>query len=250
MKVKLWEIQRPGMKPCQLCGASGFSLVEVITAMAAGLIVLASALQALLYFQREFTRRHEQIVQQQDVRLGLDLLQQELRVAGSESLSIVGPNAVEFLANVSGLLTNVTAPTAAGQTTVLVQDGRGWPDHKLVRVCWNDVCQYFTLARAGQRNQLTFIEPPPGPIPSGALITVVNRIRYYSRPDEFGILRWLRQIDGGASVIARNILGFTLRCWDAQGRPTTRPESVRLLLVEIAFPGRAEKERREISLGT
>jgi hypothetical protein len=218
--------------------------------MAAGLVVLAAALQALLYFQREFSRQHAQVVQQQDVRLGLDLLQQELRLAGSGSLSIVRPDTVEFLGNVSGLMTNVTAPAAAGQTTVTVQDGRGWPDHKFVDVCWNDVCQRFTLARTGQRSLLTFVEPAPGPIPSGASVVVINRIRYYSRPDESGTLRWLRQIDGGASVIASNIEGFALRCWDAQGRPTTNPESVRLVLVEIALPGRAVKERREISLST
>jgi prepilin-type N-terminal cleavage/methylation domain-containing protein len=238
------------MTQSKFCRESGFSLVEVIAAMAAGLVVLAAALQALLYLQREFARQHEQLVQQQDVRLGLDLLQQELRLAGSESLSIVRPDTVEFLANVSGLMTNVTVPAALGQTTVTVDDGRAWPDHKLVGVCWNDLCQRFTLARAGQRNVLTFVEPAPGPIPSGALVMVINRIRYYSRPDEFGVLRWLRQIDGGASVIARNIAGFTLRCWDAQGRPTTHPESVRLLQVEIAFPGRVVKERREINLGT
>lgn len=236
-------------KHVQLESRTGFSLIEVMTAMAAGLIVLAAALQALLFFQREFARQHERIVQQQDVRLGLDLLQQELRMTAPESLSIVSPDAVEFLANVSGLTTNVAAPAGPGQMTVSVQDGRGWPEHKLVGVCWNDVCLRFTLARAGQRNLLTFVEAVPQPIPSGASVMVINRVRYYSRPDEHGVLRWLRQVDGGASVVAHNIAAFTLRYVDAQGHPTTHPLSVRLLSVEIALPGRAVKERREISLG-
>ncbi|HET8720687.1 MAG TPA: hypothetical protein VFM24_01585, partial [Nitrospira sp.] len=145
--------------------------------------------------------------------------------------------------------TNVAAPVGAGQTAATVQDGRGWPEHKLVSVCWNDVCLRFTLARAGQRNLLTFVEAVPQPIPSGALVMVMNRVRYYSRPDEHGVLRWLRQVDGGASVVASNIAAFTLRYVDAQGHPTTHPLSVRLLSVEIALPGRAVKERREISLG-
>jgi hypothetical protein len=237
------------MKHSQCCGESGFSLAEVMAATAAGLVVLAGALQAMLYFQREFTRQHEQIVQQQDVRLGLELLHQELRMADPESLSIVRPDAVEFLANVSGLMTNVTTAAAVGQTTVAVQDGRGWPDHKLVAVCWNDVCRRFTLARAGQRNLLTFVEAAAEPIPSGALVMVLNRVRYYSRLDEFGILRWLRQVDGGASVIARNIAGFSLRYSNQQGRPTTDPKAVRLLLVEIALPGRAVNEKRQMGLG-
>jgi hypothetical protein len=233
-------------KRSPLCAETGFSLVEVIAAMAAGLAVLGAALQGLLYFQREFTRQHDRIVQQQDVRLGLELFEEELRLAAS--LSLVGSDVVEFTANVSGLMTNVTAPAAVGQTTLAVGDGRGWPDHKPVDVCWGDHCEHFTLARAGQRSLLTLVEPLSMPIPSGASVMVMNRLRYYSRPDDRGIMRWLRQIDGGASVIAGNIMRFTLRFWDAQGRPTVDPHTVRLVLVEIALPGRMVTETREISL--
>jgi prepilin-type N-terminal cleavage/methylation domain-containing protein len=63
---------RTSMKRFGMTNESGFSLIEVIAAMAAGLVVLGAALQALLYFQREFARQHKQIVQQEDVRLGLD----------------------------------------------------------------------------------------------------------------------------------------------------------------------------------
>jgi prepilin-type N-terminal cleavage/methylation domain-containing protein len=230
------------------CSEQGFSLIEVIAAMAAGLIVFAAAFQALLYFQREFARQHEQLIQQQDVRLGLELFEQELRLSDVGSFSVLSSDTVEFTANVGGLMTNVTATAAVGQTTLTVEDGRGWPEHKLVSVCWSDQCERFTLGRAGQRSLLTLVEPASRPIPSGASVAVTNRIRYYSRPDERGILRWLRQIDGGASVIAGNIARLTLRYWDVRGRPTTDPDSVRALRVEIALPGRTVPEIREISL--
>ena len=226
----------------------GFSLVEVLTAMAAGLVLLAAALQSLVYFQREFARQHAHVMQQQDVRLGLELFVQELRLAGSDSLLVLQPDVVEFTANVSGLVTVLTASAAPGQTTMSVNDGHGWPDNKLVRICWNEQCDQLTLARAGQRNLLTFVEPAPRAIPSGASAMVMNRVRYYSRPDERGILRWLRQIDGGASVIADNIANFTLSYWDAQGRPVTRQDSVRRIRVEITLPDRTVSETREISL--
>ena len=60
----------------------------------------------------------------------------------------------------------------------------------------------------------------------------------------------LRQIDGGASVITSNIARLTLSYWDAQGRPTLHPASVRRVIVELALPGRAITELREISLRT
>ena len=236
------------MKTSPLRSPTGFSLVEVMAAMAAGLVVLAAVLQALGYFQREFVRLHERLTQRQDVRLGLELFEQELRLASSASMSMIRPDVVEFMANVGGLTTTVTAAMAPGQTTVPVEDGRGWPDNKLVRVCWSDQCEQFTLARAGQRNLLTFVEPATRPVPSGASAMVMNRVRYYSRPDEREVVRWLRQVDGGASVIAGNIESFTLQYWDAQGRPVTRAESVRRILIEIALPGRMSKETREIGL--
>jgi hypothetical protein len=225
-------------------------LIEVVAAMAAGLVILAAALQSMVYFQREFARQHGHLMQQQDVRLGLELFVQELRLAASGSLSVVASDVLEFTANINNLSTNVTAPVAAGQTMVTIDDGRGWPEGKAVTICWNDQCEDFTLARPGQRNLLTFEEAAPRPIPSGASVTVMNRIRYYSRPDERGILRWLRQIDGGASVIAANIGGFTVRYWDAHGRPVTRPESVRRIQAEISLPGRMVTETREITLRT
>lgn len=239
---------RTGMNTFRLRTSFGFTFVEVMTAMAAGLIVLSAALQSVVFFQRQFLLRHERIIQTQDVRLGLELFQQELRLAVSESLSVVQPDSIEFQANVSGLMTNVTAPVAPGQTAFTVEDGRGWPEGKLVRMCWNDQCEQATLARAGQRNVLTIVEPASRPIPSGASTTVMNHVRYYVRPDEGGRLRWLRQIDGGASVIAADIVSFSLRYRDAGGRPVVAPELVRRIVVEIALPGRAAKETREIGL--
>jgi hypothetical protein len=236
------------MKTRGLYRQLGFSLVEVMTAMAAGLVVLFAALQAVLYFQREFARQHEQIVRHQDVRLGLELFEQEIRLAGWGSLSVVRPDLVEFTANVNGLMTNVNAPVLAGQTALTVEDGRGWPENKTVQVCWDDQCENFTLARGGARNLLTLVEPAPRPIPSGASVWVLNRLRYYSRPGEDGIVKWLRQIDGGASVLASDLAGLTLSYWDAQGRPTMQAKSVRRILVEIALPGRVVKEAREIGL--
>ena len=216
--------------------------------MAAGLIVLGAALQSLVYFQREFARQHQQVTQQQDVRLGLELFTQELRLAGSGSFSILRPDLVEFMANVSGLATVLTAPVTPGQSTATVEDGRGWPDNKVVRICWNEFCEHQTLARPGQRNLLVFVEPALRLIPSGASAMIMNRVRYYSRTDERGILRWLRQIDGGASVIAGNITNFTLSYWDAQGHPVTLPEFVRRVSVEIAIAGRTVKESMQVGL--
>ena len=233
-----------------LSGHSGFSLLELLVAMAAGLVVLGATLQCLSHFQREFARQQYDVGQEQDVRLSLELLQQELRLARLGALSIARPDAIEFMANVNGLTTNVTAPGEKGRTTLEVADGRDWPHGKTVEVCWNDQCDRFSLARAGQRYVLTLVEPIARPIPSGASVMVMNRIRYYSRLDERGILRCLRQIDGGASALIGNIRSMTFSYWDGRGQKTAQPELVRRVVVEIAPAHRLAKDKREITLRT
>ncbi|HXH86775.1 MAG TPA: hypothetical protein VNI35_08095 [Nitrospira sp.] len=229
-------------------GESGTSLLELMGAMAAGFIVLGATLQSLVYFQQQFSRQQDRIIQHQDLRLGLDLLSQELRLAGSESLLNILPDEVEFTANVHGLTTNVTSAAATGQTTISVDDGRGWPDRKSVRVCWNDYCDQFTLARAGQRSLLTLVEPIPRMIPVGALVMVINRVRYYSHSDEKGVLRLLRQIDGGASVLVGDIEAVRFSYWDEQGKVTTQPALVRRIIVKVVLPRHTLKAVREIGL--
>ncbi len=229
---------------------AGASVIELMGAMAVGLVLLGATLQAMSHFQQEFVRQQRQLTQQQDLRLGVELLEQEVRLAGAGSLSAVMSDEMEFMANIHGLMTNVTAPAPIGQTTIAVDDGSGWPDRKTVRICWSDQCEYFTLARAGQKNLLTLTAPVPRMIPAGASVVPLNRVRYYCRVDEKRSLRFLRQIDGGSSVLVGDIDGVTFSFWDEQGRRTTRPADVRRIVVEVSVPRQAIKVVREISLTT
>ncbi|HET9866439.1 MAG TPA: hypothetical protein VFQ06_04035, partial [Nitrospira sp.] len=80
--------------------------------------------------------------------------------------------------------------------------------------------------------------------------SVKNRVRYYSRLDENGILRFLRQVDGGASVLVGHVGSIRFSYWDAQGRMTAHPGLVRRVIVEITAPQRAATGKREITLRT
>ena len=242
--------KRSALARMPVSNQSGSSLLELLGAMAAGLVVLGAALQSFSYFQQQFLKQRDNIIQAQDVRLSLELLAQELHLASIGSLSVARPDAVEFTANISGLMTKVTAPGLVGETTLAVEDGRGWPDSKPVGVCWNEQCDSFTLARAGHRSLLAFAEPIARPIPAGASAMVRNRVRYYSRLDERGILRFLRQIDGGASVLVGHVESVKFSYWDGRGRMTAHPGQVRRVIVEITLPHRAATDKREITLRT
>jgi hypothetical protein len=227
---------------------AGTSLAELLFAMAAGLVVFVATLQALSSFQQRFVGQQRDVGQQQDLRLGLELLEQELRLAGVGSVTIAATDVVEFSANLHGLVTAVTTPVAIGQTTLAVDDGRGWDQRKTIAVCWIESCETLVLSRDGQRRLLTVTQPLTRAIPAGASVSLLNRVRYYSRRDEQAVLRLLRQVDGGANVLVGNIQDARFTYWDDQGRTTTSPALIRRVVVDVAMPQQATRSVREISL--
>jgi hypothetical protein len=229
---------------------TGTSLTELIFAMAAGLVVFGATLQALSYFQKQFMGQQREVAQQQDLRLGLEVLEQELRLAGSGSLTTATSDSVEFSANLQGLSTTVTATAAVGQTALSIEDGRGWDDRKTIMVCWAEQCEMFALARDGQRHLLTIRQPLMRAIPSGAFVSLINHVHYYSRRDEQGVLRLLRQVDGGASVLVGGIREARFSYWDDTGQVSTQLALVKLVVVEVTLSDRGFRAVRAISLRT
>ena len=229
---------------------TGTSLIELMFAMAAGLVVLGATLQALSYLQQQFMRQQREAAQQQDLRLGLEVLEQELRLAGSDSLTLTATDSVAFSANLHGLSTRVTATAAIGHTVLPVEDGRGWDDRKTIVACWAERCETLALARDGQRYLLTIRQPLTVAIPSGASVSLLNHVRYYSRRDDQGVLRLLRQVDGGASVLVGDIREARFSYWDEMGQAVTEPALVKLVVVEVTMSNRGVRAVREISLRT
>ncbi len=229
---------------------AGTSLTELMLAIAAGLVVLGATLQTLSYFQQQFMRQQREVAQQQDLRIGLEVLEQELRLAGSNSLTMAAADSVEFSANLQGLSTTVTAAAAIGQTALSVEDGRGWDDRKTIVACWVERCETLALVHDGQRHLLTVAQPLARAIPSGASVTLQNRVRYYSRRDDQGVLRLLRQVDGGASVLVGDIREARFSYWDENGQAVAQPALVRLVVVEVMMSDQGIRAIREISLRT
>jgi hypothetical protein len=229
---------------------AGTSLTELMLAIAAGLVVLGATLQTLSYFQQQFMRQQREVAQQQDLRLGLEVLEQELRLAGSGSLTTAASDSLEFSANLQGLSTTITATASTGQTTLSVKDGRGWDDRKTIVACWAERFDTLVLARDGQRHLLTVTQPLARAIPTGAFVFLLNRVRYYSRRDDQGVLRLLRQVDGGASVLVGDIREARFSYWDENGQAVTQPALVKLVVVEVMMSDQGIRAVREISLRT
>lgn len=217
---------------------SGHSLVEVIIAMAAGAVVLSAAQQSLIHFQHRLYSQQETMGQQQDARLGLRILEAELRAAGGASLAgpaMLKANAeeTEFLANLNGLITTVTATAVAGQQELKVLDGSGWPKGKRIIACSAERCVEARLARDGQRFALSLAEPLTMDIPAGSSVSVSNQVRYYLGEARTGRPSLMRQVDGGANSLISDVTQFRLGYLDQEGRITQDPAQVSRVRVEL-----------------
>ena len=196
---------------------SGVCLSELMAALAIGTLVLAGSLEAFNIVQAQAVRQQRTMTIQQEIRLGLEVFEQEVRMASSSTIAIARSDRFEFLANIHGLRTVTTGPVAAGQTVLPVQNGSGWGEGKTVVLCGSSGCESLRLANEGQRSQLLLGGPVRGLYPAGASVEVRNRVTYYTRGEDGDRTEFMRQIDGGAGVLIGNLQSVRLSFWDEWG---------------------------------
>lgn len=227
---------------------SGVCLTEVMIGLAAGTIVLAATLGTFNTIHHHVIDRQRVVAYQQDLRLGLEVFEQEVRLAEAETITAAAPDEFQFSANLNDQRTSTTGAVVSGQTVLAVQDGSGWGEGKAVVLCGLHRCETHSLARAGQRYQLVLAEPAESMFPIGASLEVRNRVRYYTKRDESGSARLMRMVDGGASTLIGEMgdIGFSYR--DSSGLVTSVPAQVKRVVVEIQSERPARKAVREVSL--
>lgn len=211
----------------------GFCLAELMVSLAIGTIVLAASLETFNALHRHAVRQHRALAHQQDLRVGLEVFEQEVRLATPDSILIASPDEFQFLANINRQETSTTSAVAAGQSVLPVRDGSGWAEGKTVLLCSPQVCETHRLARAGQRSQLTLSEPVGHTIAAGAAVEVRNRVVYYTRQDEHGAIKLMRMVDGGASTLTGDLDSAKFSYWDGRGRATLVPMQIKRVAVEI-----------------
>ena len=219
---------------------AGVCLTELMIAMVAGAVVLSAAVQALTHFQQRLWTQHDAIARHQDLRIGMEVMESELRLAGtgalpfSQALLKAEQQEVEFLANLGGLATTLTKPVSPSQSELTVHDGSDWSKGKRVVVCRSDLCVEGRLALDGQRHTLNLIEPIGQMFPTGSLVYVSNQVRYYLGKDRHGRASLMRQVDGGANSLIGDMARFQLAYLGNDGKLTHDPALVARVRVDVA----------------
>ncbi len=229
-------------------GQSGFTLIELMLSLVIGATVVAATLNIFTVAKTHAEKHFTGVRQQQDMRVGLEVFEQEVRLATAESIQAADSDRLQFFANLGALRTNTTEALFPGQSVIAVQDGSGWGEGKTIMICSSTNCESHRLARAGQQSQLTLVEPLESSFSAGAAVEVRNRVLYYAKRDENETSQLMRMVDGGASVMIGRLQDFRLSYWDAMGKRTDTIAQVKRVVLEIHSDHSRVTMRRDVSL--
>ena len=222
-----------------LTNNSGICLAEVMVAMAAGAVILSTTFHALTLFESKLTAQQDAMSRHQDQRLGLHVLEEELRLAGtglptdSPAISSLGAQEIAFAANLDNLTTVLTEPASALQQELPVLNGSNWNQGKHVVICSADHCAEGILARDGRRTSLSLTAPLGVAFAAGSEVFVSNRLRYYVSAPSGGKKNLMRQVDGGANAIIGDVTHFQLDYLNKQGQPTSDAAFVSRVRIDL-----------------
>ena len=232
----------------KLSDQSGITLIELMISLAIGSAVLAAALSTFSIAQAHAGKQYRLFTHQQDLRLGLEVFEQEVRMARAESIVTTDPGEFRFDANLGGQRTMTTDAVVPGQSVLPVQDSSGWGEGKTVMVCGPRACESHRLARTGQRSQLTLAEPVGTTFPAGASVEVHNHLTYYVKRGGEGSCKLMRMVDGGASVLIGDLDDLRLSYWDDMGQTTNRMSQVKRVVIELTSHQSLHSMVREVSV--
>lgn len=226
----------------------GMCLAELAIGMAIAILVLAGLFEVLNLGQSAIGEKQRIMAQQQDVRVGLEVFEQEARLATAESFISANHDTVEFLANVHALHTNTTSSIIPGQSAIPVVDGSGWGKGKTVVICKPLRCETHRLSRTGQRSQLMLEDEIREVFPTGASVEISNRVAYYTKPNEQGHMNLMRMVDGGANVLIAELETVRFSYRDEKGRLTSVPSKVACIIVDIEPRYTRKREAHSVAL--
>lgn len=222
---------------------SGICLAEAMIALAAGAVVLSATIQALNHLERRLGTQQSTVARHQDLRIGMNIMETELRLAGAGAVLLgvetdpavlkAGSQEIQFLANLDAMATVLTEPAFPGQRDVAVRDGSNWTKGKRIVICERESCAENRLARDGRRTSLSLTAPLDRAFPAGSTVLVLNAVRYYLGKDGRGKLVLMRQVDGGANPLIGDVASFRLRYLDKEGTPTWDVRCVTRIRMEL-----------------
>lgn len=237
---------------CHLQNERGICLAELLIALTAGVVVLAAAVQSLTHFERRLSAQQGAMGRHQDLRIGLSVIGDELRLAdtGASGTVLLTANRQEvaFLANLEGMETVLTEAAQPGRHVLSVAGAADWPKGKRIVLCVEEDCAEARLAREGQRNTLSLTHPLDRAFPAGSKVWLASYLRYYLGKDREGRPALMRQVDGGANPLIGDTSAVRFRYLNKEGKLTEELGHVARVRLEVGVGREQRVVVKEIGL--
>jgi hypothetical protein len=224
-----------------------------MVSLVAALAIMGAAFQGLAHFQQRLSTQHRVMASTQDLRLGVQVMETEIRQAGTGNPAIppvqkAEAQELEFQANVFNLTAMLTTSASVGQVDLTVDNGSGWSKGKRIVICSIGQCAEYRLARDGRNHGLSLTTSLNESFPAGSVVMILNQIRYYLRNDGQGRWSVMRMVDGGANALMGDVGRFALTYFDKHGSPVRDPAQVVRVRIEIDAAERQWQIVREVGL--
>jgi len=239
----------------------GFSLIELLIAMALTLILLAYGFQLLVIQHRQYIIQDGIAEAQQNLRAGIDMMAREIRLAGygvpsdTQKVMTMNKEEIRFLANLNAVNARLTERAFSGQSLLSVDAGQDFRAGKRVYLCDSVSCEQHTMAQNGTSHSLSLKEPLTRgqPFEIGSRVNVVNDVRYYLNSGDPTNRKLMREVDQGAVSVAEQVVSITFEYLDRNGAVAMVPSDVRRVLIGFittssktltaSFPGLKDRNR-------
>ncbi len=250
----------------------GITLIELLVALVISGLLLAAAYRTFIGQQKTFVLQDQVVDMQQNMRLAINRMMTEIRMAGFGNISMVLPvtigantfnNAVNLNTPTAGALTIVSATGEAATLTTLASMGQNqitvstltdaignplFDTGNRKYICIGGLESYtITSIDSGTKTvtlngTLLFTHPIGTPVfPIKALtyqVAVVNRIPTLLKDENLG---------NGLQPQADNIENLQFTYLDASGNITANPPDIRI--IRVSLTARAERQDPDLHNG-
>lgn len=234
--------------------ARGVSLIELLIALAISSVAISAAIQAFAAYGARLSSQHASMTANQELRLGMDVLCSELRLAGGGLLvgdtvfAKMEADEVEFFANLSGSSTILTQMAEAGRQDLPVEDGADWPKGKQVLLCTAARCVWNRLAADGRKQTLMLLSPTLEQYQPKTAVLLLNRVRYYVKRSDEGTQRLMREVDGVASAVLNDVSDVQVQYYNQSGGMANDARDVVRVRVTIQAGRQGLRLSRDIAI--
>jgi type IV pilus assembly protein PilW len=251
---------------------NGLTLIELLVAFVISGVLVAGLYRTLMGQQKTYTIQEQVVDMQQNVRVAINRMMTEIRMAGFGNVSMVLPvtfttgtfnnvlnlntptaGSLTFVSAVGGTST-LTAEGGAGQNQIVVStltDGEGNPlfdtgNRKYISI--GGLESHVITSIDNGTKTITFNSPLTFYHPIGTPLFTVMALTYQvALLDGNPTLLKNENMGGGAQPLSDNIENLQFTYLDASGNPTANPLDIRLITVSLR--ARADRQDPDLNNG-